>query len=478
MKTFDSIDRDDLSVGERTNLERLVLWAGVVGTAFLCLWISTNETWNLDWSSPYQRFNATFYSQQALALLNGRLDVPSSGFEWTECFTIDGRCYGYFGLTPSILRIPIVASAGSDGPSLTPLFIALAIGLAMWALLDLFLRLFVRLVPDPQIRRTPGAIAMLVLVLLLGPGSTVSFLAHQRIYHEAILWMIAFLLVSMNFVYRWIHGRRRADLIWALAAAIASTNARASTVPAFIVLGVGCGWILLADRTRWKPSRSDVGLVTALATAPAALSLGIMWLKVSSFTLPAENYFGYRQWQWVERVVRLNHGELQGIRFLPTQVVNLLRPDSLRFTTSSPWIAERITTSNDAITVWPIVAGGVSVEPFTSLTNSMFVPLVLTVCVFLGTILRVVAMDRDELRVFRMFIAAGVASSIAVLTQHGIVTRYLGDFFPLLAIGTVFAVAYGARALLPRPVARTAVATLLIVMGLGSFYIHRQLTFI
>jgi hypothetical protein len=54
-----------------------------------------------------------YYTAEAIALLHGHFYVRDTFLDG-ECFHLHGRCYGYFGLTPSLLRLP-VALAGPHG---------------------------------------------------------------------------------------------------------------------------------------------------------------------------------------------------------------------------------------------------------------------------------------------------------------------------------------------------------------------------
>ncbi len=65
------------------------------------------------------RFNAreifgNFYDHQAVSLFAGRLDVPGDAIGG-EAFEAHGKLYGYFGPTPALLRLPLVASGLAFG---------------------------------------------------------------------------------------------------------------------------------------------------------------------------------------------------------------------------------------------------------------------------------------------------------------------------------------------------------------------------
>ncbi|MDO8543840.1 MAG: hypothetical protein Q7S40_25640 [Opitutaceae bacterium] len=55
-----------------------------------------------------------FYDYQAVSLLHGRLDVPDDALGG-EAFVVNGKTYGYFGVTPALLRLPFAAAGVAFG---------------------------------------------------------------------------------------------------------------------------------------------------------------------------------------------------------------------------------------------------------------------------------------------------------------------------------------------------------------------------
>ena len=50
----------------------------------------------------------SFYDHQAAVWLKGRWDVPEAALSG-EAFVVEGKIFGYFGPTPSLMRLPLVA---------------------------------------------------------------------------------------------------------------------------------------------------------------------------------------------------------------------------------------------------------------------------------------------------------------------------------------------------------------------------------
>src|SRR5947207_7098716 len=89
--------RQLLNVGK----EHRIVLAGCCGVVVVFLWYVTHGSWKLFEKESF----GLFYDAQAESLLQGRLDVASEAIQGEE-FRIDGKMYGYFGITPALFRIP------------------------------------------------------------------------------------------------------------------------------------------------------------------------------------------------------------------------------------------------------------------------------------------------------------------------------------------------------------------------------------
>ena len=67
----------------------------------LVMYFTTRGTWDPREQNLDAAWSAGFFASQAESMLHGRLDVPPDTIIG-ECFERDGRCYGYFGVTPSL----------------------------------------------------------------------------------------------------------------------------------------------------------------------------------------------------------------------------------------------------------------------------------------------------------------------------------------------------------------------------------------
>jgi hypothetical protein len=110
--------------GDRS-LDRFVIAAtgGVVVAAIPFLWI----LWDL-WTGLHPTriaYNSNFYDAQARAIMHGHLWVSKTVLD-VEAFRHGAHYYTYFGIFPSLLRIPLIWAAPSLYGQLTAPFIALA----------------------------------------------------------------------------------------------------------------------------------------------------------------------------------------------------------------------------------------------------------------------------------------------------------------------------------------------------------------
>lgn len=242
----------------------------------------TNGTFHLfEWE-----FLSRFFDDQALSLLHGHLDVARENI-WGEAFTVGGKVYGYFGLTPAILRMP---------------FMAIDLGFGCWSriyMLGYFvgslvaayfiLREVARIVGGED--REPSRAAVVILLSHAGLGSTLLFLASRAMmYHEAILCGALFALWGTWYSLRqWRTPARR----WWLGAIGCGFLAVHSRPPAGLFALCLIGTVLLAQAVRaidpdtGRAADLRVRLKAVAMAALAAVAIltfnGVSYLKFGTF---------------------------------------------------------------------------------------------------------------------------------------------------------------------------------------------------
>jgi len=167
---------------------------------FLYTWMVTYGDWRIFCPENF----GEFYDYQALSLIRGRLDVPLGALNG-EAFVYAGHAYGYFGPTPSILRLPFVLLDICFG-CLSKIF-----SITAYASILLMSYILLRRISERfnlfEFKLPNWLVA--VFILNVGIGSPIYFLSSRSfIYHEAILWGCVFALMSMYYAL-YIHIRSK-----------------------------------------------------------------------------------------------------------------------------------------------------------------------------------------------------------------------------------------------------------------------------
>ena len=399
-------------------------------------WLTTERTWKPDHVSKFGLGGDFYYWTQVQSLVRGQLSVDTTTNAWIECFTIDEKCYGYFGITPSILRIPAERIFRDSFVGLVPLFVAIAVTLAFWVAMDLVRLVIVNYQTQQESVSQNLLIRWLVVTgVLLGPGSLLIFSAKARVYEEAVVWCAAFVILTLNFIYRWSinHSDR---LLWAaLLTGTLSALSRPSAIPALIVLGFAVLFIA------WRTGRISTKILgAALMVVPAGLYVIIFVSKFGSLSFPWENYSPYILWGPFRQVIESNNGSTVGLQYIPTTLANYFRFDSLSFDLGSPWVTLKSFLPSDLIILPPVNAEQIWGYRIPSLTNTMPVPLLFTaIAIFsqLRLVLKRKLKGADWMPTFMLL--AGLAGGVTLFMYFALASRYLGDLYPLLAVGTAFA---------------------------------------
>lgn len=205
----------------------------------VCFWFATWGEGDLF----YPEHLCGFYDAQARSLLAGRLDVPPEAIEF-EAFIHDGKTYGYFGIAPALLRVPLVLLfAKMDG---------------RWSRLLMLAGVGVGLVCAYRIVLAAGAGQTLagrkplifLFLLMAGIGATPVFIVSRcYVYHEAILWGAVFSLLFADRLLAYLARPRASTLLTAAVFAFMAFHSRA-TGGAGAVGAMGLLGVMLAIRMR------------------------------------------------------------------------------------------------------------------------------------------------------------------------------------------------------------------------------------
>lgn len=421
----------------------------LVLTSLIVYWFASARTWD---PTVRPTFGASeYFRAQTEAILHGRLHVDPADLVG-ECYVVDDRCYGYYGLTPSLLRLPFVPAMRSTGSGLTPLFLTAAIMLTVATATRLTVRIS-HLIHPAGGRRLPTFAAL----VLLGPAGAMLVITRPFVYDEAVAWSIAFTLITFLVVIEWFNGR--IGLWWAIPAAVAAANARPTAILSMVVIGAG----LTVVAARGRPTRWNVIVASSLiAVVPATTALGVFMLK---FDQPVPDLTLNEQVPeapaWAA-VLDANGNRTIGVQFVPTTLLAYFRPDSLQVAADFPWID--YAQQHGPTVVAPLPEGGAYTTRLASATTLMPLPVASTLFAAAWGVRRRRQRTRDEPRrsdpepsgedtnpaaLIELLLLAGIAGVVVTVTNVAITQRNVLDFFPLFVVGLGVGVALVGRMAVP-----------------------------
>jgi hypothetical protein len=431
-------------------LPRPLIVAVTLTSALVFYALATHGSFNPLYEQPQAGFAGRFFFAQAHSLVHGHLDIAPTELPY-ECFVYGGRCYGYQGLTPSLLRVPFLPLLDDVNRSFTPLYLSVALTLAVGAALGIASRTLM------HVPRTPlTTFLAIALAVSLGPASVLVMVTRPAVYEEAIAWSVAFALLGIYCFLRWWSTPRRSWALLLVLSLVLSTNARPTTLPLGVALGAGI--VVRAWLGRREPGRARQAVLfgTVVAILPIVTCLGVWWLKFNdpfpSLLLNAQ-IGGASPAPWWLAIRRVDHDSLAGVRFVPTALVAYLRPDGIALTSAFPFIDFR--SGPAALPHFlGIPRGSLYVEPFSTVTDTM--PLAVAT-VIAGLLYARHQARRRAAGLLRSLAGApmtycilGTAASCGVMMSNAFITnRYLADWFPLIAVALPVA-----AGLLARPAAQ------------------------
>jgi hypothetical protein len=426
-------DPTERSEAAATGLRRFV-WASVVATglsAVPLIWIF----WNLPQtaqaaSGPIHENN--YYEMQARAMFHGHLWIPN-GALGIEGFIHAGRQYTYFGLFPSILRMPILIVTSSLDGKLTDPFITLA-----WLLTSLFAALLIWRV-RVMARGSIGmgwleTVSYGVLMATVLAGTVFMLLAAEPdVFEEDLAWSICLTVGSLFALLGILERPSRRRVVLAGLLILAANLDRVTTGWACVGAAVLiAAWFALGrggeENRRWAVPVAAVGLVPlAVGCAVNYAKFGVFF-GVSNFDQVFTQVNAYRR-----RFLASNHNAEYGVHFIPSTLLAYLRPDGIRFTDVFPFI----TLPSGP----PTALSGILFDRryrTASLTASM--PLL-----FLLSCWGVVASYRrrpiGQMALARIPLFAAAIAAAALFVWGYIAPRYLADFVPFLVLASAVAMA-------------------------------------
>ena len=377
-------------------------------------------------------FDGNFYDLQARAMFGGHLWLKD-GAIGIEAFVHGGHQYTYFGLFPSLLRMPLLLFTHAlDGRLTAPsILLAWLVTAVCSSLLVWRVRVLAR--GDAPLGRAEAA-ALSVFVGSVTGGSVLVYLAATPwVFDEDFAWSVALAVASLFALLGILErpSRRRVVLCGLLVLATAfdrAPTAYGCEIAAVLVavwFGTGRGG---EDRRKWALPVLAAGLV------PLALAGLVNTVKFGSpFALPMASQVWTSMNAHRRQFLAANGGRAFSFGFLPSTLFAYLRPEGLHFSSVFPFVTLPPTPAS-------ALAGAYldQTSPTASATATM--PLLVGVGGW-GVVSAFRRRPAGRLALVRLPLVGAAAGCSGALLWGYIADRYLADFVPLLvvaaAVGTV-----------------------------------------
>ena len=403
-----------------------VVWAiTAIAVAVFWLIMTSWRPWEL---FARAGFSADFYDEQARAFLRGRLAVDPS-IPGPEGFVIGTKTYLYYGPFLSLVRLPLMLFGD--------VFVGRLVRVSMLIALVVLCRWSARLaragrlvVQSAGVGVRSGAdddrwaVGIFTAAVAFSPALFAA--GWVSVYHETELWALALAIVAVTLLLEWAASgcADRRTLAGAAVATAATTLTRAPIGVGVCVALVVCGLVLA-----WR--RRDAGFPAAIRAGALPVVAGVIpivahaavnWARFRSlFGVP-----GGRQLLSLQDPERAewfagNNESFFSLRFLPTTLVQYLRPDALAFERLVPGIRfGPLATDRGS---YPVE----TITPATSITASATLLLLLA-------IVGVVWMLRHRCRTWLLVVGATAIGTLPTFTIGFIANRYLIDMLPPLVV--------------------------------------------
>jgi len=369
-----------------------------------------------------------FYDLQARAMFGGHLYVPRRSLG-IEAFLRNGHAYTYFGLFPSLLRMPILAFTHQlDGRLTAPSMLLAWIATAVFSSLLIWrVRLLVRGVA-PMGLGEAWSLGMLLVVIL--SGSVLVFLAASpNVYSEDLAWSVA-LTVGSLFALLGVLEKPSAGRVTFAGVVIGAAMLTRATTGWACVIGalLVAGWFALgrggAPQRRWWLPVAVAGLV------PLAAGAAVNMAKFGTpFGLPLADQVYTTVNAHRRYFLAANGGKAFSIHFLPSTLYAYFRPGGIRLTPVYPFIS---------LPAAPARVVGRVVMDRTNRTAS--VPASMPLLFLLGCWGVFAAFRRrpaGKVTRTRPVLLAAAAATVGVLVWGYLDNRYVGDLLPVLIVASV-----------------------------------------
>jgi hypothetical protein len=406
---------------------RRFMLASIVG-ALVALPLELWVLWDM-WSGSVNALRAvpysTFYDLQARALFHGHLYLPG-GTMGIEAFVHNGHDYTYFGLFPSLIRMPVLLLTSRLDGQLTAPSILLA-----WVLTGLFTalmfwRLRVLIRGDAPMGRVEATSFGVLMATVMG-GSVVLFLAATPfVYNEDFAWSIPLtigaLFALLGVLERPSWGRVSATGFLILCANLNRSPSGWGCSIAAVLVAV---WFALgkegASKRRWALPTFAAGLVPFVAGCAATYA---------KFGIPIGLPMADQVWASINAHRRYflaaNGGKAFSFGFLPSTLSAYFQPLGLRISGIFPFFRPPAAPA-------PWLAGAVLDQTYPTASFTATSPLLFLLGCW-GVVAAVVLRATGRMRLTWFVLLGAAACTGGVLLWGYIAQRYRGDVVPFFII--------------------------------------------
>lgn len=368
-----------------------------------------------------------FYDLQARSIFHGHLWLPKGDIS-LEAFVHNGHEYTYFGIFPSIIRMPILLVTGSlDGKLTAPALLIAWIGAGVMS--SLLLWRLRHLLRGPAVLGCLEASSYALLVAAILGGSVLVYLAATPfVYSEDFAWSVPLTLGSI-FAFLGVLERPSRGRIWAAGLFVLGANLDRAPAGYACVIGalLVAAWFALGKGG--ESNRRFAWPLMAVGLIPLAVSCAVTYAKFGlPFGLPMADQIWAQVNSHRREFLAANGGKAFSVAFMPSTLTAYLQPGGISFTSAFPFI--QLPTA-PARTVGNVVLD----QTYRSGSIPATMPLLfLLSCWGVFTAFRRRAIG--QIRLTRIPLLTGAAGVVGVLVWGYIADRYMADFLPLLILAS------------------------------------------
>ncbi len=408
------------------------------------LWVAWDEwTGRIDPLRSIAGTPNTIYEVQARAIMHGHLWIPPGSIKY-EAFVAHGHQYTYFGIFPSLLRIPVLLFTSSlDGRlsalSITGAWIVTAVfcSLLLWRL-----RIFLR--GNAALGWLEASSYGLLLVAIL-IGSVLVFLASRpATATEDEAWSVAlfcgtlFALVGVIERPSW----RRIALCGSL---VLLTDLNRGTTGYAAVLATFLVALWFALGREGQALRHWALPIAGAAFVPMAIGCAIDMVKFGVlFGAPFSSQVLFH----IEGLQRINGGHYFSLRWLPSTLSDYVDPANFSFSSVFPYL--NLPSQSNGL------FGG---QPTAGIPLSM--PL-LFFAGLIGVTTTFMPGRSKPFRALRLLLIASAVPAAAMMIFGWVYEHYIADFVPLLVFAAMIGLVDVWRRLVSRPRSTTRFVPLVV----------------